>query len=249
MRLYVLTILALLLTACGKPGEGRKVFAYTGSGEEWVTEAVPGSPAQTKPIFSSHPRPAPVPGLTLNPTVYYVPKIQADQARSSGCALSPAGDWQICASAFQECLMQGSCFVGMGDSWRYFMRDGRAETIKASSQGRCRFGVGYGACVIPNVSVAADLTMHKIGDVIYIPALDGKNVPYIGRHDGFFVVHDKGGGVRGASRFDFFTGHKGTRDPQNALARWGYGDKRNAFPYVKLSDQEAIAVKREKGIL
>jgi len=249
MRLYFpFLLVTLLLYSCGKPGSDKGAYSYPGSGAEWETEAVPGSPQQTKPIYSNQPRPAISQAGSLSPTVYYVPKIQADGARSAGCGLASAGDWQICETAFRDCLLQGSCFIGMGESWRYFMRAGKAEALRARSPGRCRFGVGFGACLIPNVSVAADLSVHKIGDMIYVPDLDGRNVPYIGKHDGFLVVHDKGGSIIGENRFDIFTGHKGLKDPDNALARWGYGEKTRAFSFVKLSQAEAIAVKREKGI-
>jgi len=249
MRSVTLALLAsFVLFSCGKPGEEGASFVYSGDGSEWTTDSVPGSPEQPKPIFSNRARPALAQVSSITPTVYYTPKINADDARAAGCNLVNAGDWQICENSFRNCLMQGSCFISMSGAWRYFMKAGKAAALRARSQGRCRFGVGFGSCVIPNVSIAADLSMHKIGDVIYVPELDGRSVPYIGRHDGFLVVHDKGGAIVGQERFDFFTGHMGPRDPRNALARWGFGDKKRKFSYVKLSAAEAIDLRREKGI-
>lgn len=251
LRTLLLALFAsLLLFSCGKddgPG-GKAAFVYSGDGSEWDRDAVPGSPRQRKPVFSTQARPVIEQTAAMSPTVYYTPKIIADSARSSGCKLFAAGEWSICENSFRDCLMQGSCFISLANSWRYFVRAGRAEALRPESQGRCRFAMGYGACLVPNVSIAADLSVHKIGDVIYIPELDGKKVPYVGTHDGFFVVHDKGGAIVGQNRFDFYTGHMGARDQSNALARWGFGDKRRAFSYVKLGDAAAIAVKREKGL-
>lgn len=251
MRTLLLTAFAsLVLFSCGKPemsGKGNGVFVYSGDGSEWDTDAVPGAPAQSKPVFSNHPRPSLQQAASLSPTVYYTPKIELGPERVSGCKLVGAGDWSICEATLKNCIMQGSCFIGFGNSWRYFMK-AKTDTIVPRSPGRCRFGVGFGSCLTPYVSVAADLKVHQVGDVIYVPDLDGKNVPYIGRHDGFLIVHDKGGAIVGANRFDFFTGHMGSRDQRNAFARWGYGSKNHGVAYVKLSAGEAAAVKREKGL-
>lgn len=251
MRLALVSLAALLLVACGGEREPvqRTPYSYAGNGGEWESHAVPGAPEQVKPVFSAHPRPAVEGAAQLSPTVYYVPKIDAGAARASGCSLQDLGDgWSICGSAFEDCLLQGSCFVGLGNGWRYFAR-ARAERKLVERRGlRCRFGAGAYACLAPYVSVAADSAFHQPGDVIYVPELDGKSVPYLGRHDGFLVVHDKGGAIKGPHRFDFFAGHQGLRDPNNALVKWGFGDKNRLRQYVKLGREEAEAVKREKGI-
>jgi|GEM_PF-3700116 len=251
MRTLVLTLFAfLLLFSCGKDDAtgSKAAFIYGGDGSEWDRDAVPGSPRQRKPTFSTQARPLIEQVASLSPTVYYTPKFNVDTARDSGCKLVGIGEWSICESSFRDCLMQGSCFLGFANNWRYFVRAGKAEALRPESQGRCRFANGYGGCLTPNVSIAADLNVHKVGDVIYVPELDGKNVPYVGRHDGFFVVHDKGGAIVGPNRFDFYTGHMGARDQSNAMARWGFGDKSRSFRYVKLGEAAAIAVRREKGL-
>jgi hypothetical protein len=251
MRLSLALLSALLLVACGKD-EGklsRTPYAYNGNGGEWESHAVPGAPSQAKPVYTARARPSLEGAVNLVPTVYYVPKIDASAEAVSSCAKQSLGDgWEICLATFEDCIMQGSCFVGLASGWRYFMK-ARAERRLVEKRGlRCRFGAGAFGCLAPYGSVAADPAHHQPGDVIYVPELDGKNVPYLGRHDGFLVVHDKGGAIKGPHRFDFFAGHQGLRDPDNALSRWGFGDKSRGRLYVKLSREEGEAVKREKGI-
>jgi 3D (Asp-Asp-Asp) domain-containing protein len=249
---------AFLLNACGD-GQGkiglaarsaRASYVYQGAGEEWDTHAVPGAPYQTKPIYSRRARPPLTTATALRPSVYYIPKINAADAAASSCTKYSLGDgWQICMTSLEDCLLQGSCFVGLENGWRFFMRAGAKRELRERHGLRCRFGAGSHACLSPYVSVAADHAFHKPGDVIYVPSLDGKRVPYLGTHDGFLVVHDKGGAIRGAERFDIFTGHQGVRDPENALARWGYGDKNSrSFKFVKVPAHEASIVLREKGL-
>lgn len=243
---------ALLLSACGGGNDGkaaRAPYAYTGDGGEWDRHAVPGAPEQTRPIYTSRARPALTGAASLSSTVYYVPKIDAGATAAAQCARHGLGNgWDICVAAFEDCLMQGSCFVGLDGGWRYFMR-ARSERRLVERRGlRCRFGAGAFSCLTPYVSVAADPAFHQPGDVIYVPDLDGQSVPYVGKHDGFLVVHDKGGAIKGPHRFDFFAGHQGLRDPDNALMKWGYGDKARARAYVKLPREEGERVKRGKGL-
>lgn len=252
MRLLLVVLVSLLLAACGKEDRGsvsKTPYVYRGNGGEWDSHAVPGAPNQTKPIYTARARPSIEGAPSLLPSVYYVPKIDADAARVGSCPKQALGGaFDICQASFDDCLMQGSCFVGAGGGWRYFTR-ARAERRLVERQGlRCRFGAGAFACVIPYVSVAADPAHHQPGDVIYVPELDGQSVPYVGKHDGFLVVHDKGGAIKGPHRFDFFAGHQGLRDPDNALIKWGFGDKSRPRLYMKLSREEGERVKREKGI-
>lgn len=259
LPLALLLVFASLLTACGdgKDSKGsssrtrgqRAPYVYNGPADEWDSQAVPGAPAQIKPIYTAHQRPAATNAASLSPTVYYVPKIDASAAAASPCPKYALGNgWNICSASLEDCLLQGSCFVSLGAGWRFFTSNVASRTLKERQGLRCRFGAGSHACLSPYASVAADLAHHQPGDVIYVPSLDGKRVPYLGTHDGFFVVHDKGGAIKGAHRFDFFTGHQGVRDPDNALARWGFGDKARSFAYVKLPRAEAEQVKREKGL-
>lgn len=253
MRLFLALLSAFLLSACGGKDDGKAVrapYTYSGSGEEWESHAVPGAPKQTKPVYSAHARPPLTAAASMSSTVYYVPKIDAGATAAARCAIHALGNgWEICVAAFEDCLMQGSCFVGLGGGWRYFMR-ARAEHRLVERQGlRCRFGAGAFSCLTPYLSIAADPAHHQPGDVIYVPDLDGRSVPYVGRHDGFLVVHDKGGAIKGPHRFDFFAGHQGLRDPDNALVKWGFGDKTRGRQYVKLNREEGERVKREKGLV
>jgi hypothetical protein len=78
---------------------------------------------------------------------------------------------------------------------------------------RCPFGYGVWSnehqtsiCMDPFRSVAADTKFHKPGDVLFFPALKGLVLPDNSIHNGFMTVRSAGGRIKGAHRFDFYTG-------------------------------------------
>ena len=95
-------------------------------------------------------------------------------------------------------------------------------------------------CVDPYRSIAADPVFHKIGSVVFVPLLVGKKLPNNEIHDGYFIVRDTGGRIKGEGRFDFFIGFDNYRG--HLFTNLKLNDKHNGkFTYYRVP--EAIAEK------
>ncbi|MNL04001.1 hypothetical protein D3C87_1245580 [compost metagenome] len=103
------------------------------------------------------------------------------------------------------------------------------------------------SCLDPYYTVAADLTIYKSGDVIFVPKVVGIKLPTGETHDGFFIVRDRGAAILGPFRFDFFTGFEGIRDMANILARMGFGNKKNSFDFRMATPEEAQIIRERQG--
>lgn len=100
---------------------------------------------------------------------------------------------------------------------------------KTRDMGTCKTAFGArGTCLTPYISIAADLSVYRLGDIIEMPAMKGKKIrlPDGGSflHPGYFIVEDSGGAIRGKNRFDFFTGAHGMRNSKNAFGTQGDPD-------------------------
>ncbi len=110
-------------------------------------------------------------------------------------------------SSFKAAVkMQGSGKRTNGNIARYKGGDVKADpmctTTKTSSSGQC---------LLPYFSIAADVKNGwKMGDIIYMRNVADQEITLPSgrkiRHPGFFIVHDVGGAIKGANRFDFFVG-------------------------------------------
>ncbi|CAE78565.1 3D domain-containing protein [Bdellovibrio bacteriovorus] len=196
-------------------------------------------------------------GSGLTPTIYYKPTIQLDKNKCSSASLrdllSPEGRvlTTLCDSDYAQCLLQGSCLIddqGLLTSYNYHStKDGLARFIVTDTKA-CPFGYGVSnACLDPYFSAAADLKIYKLGDVIYIPRLVGAKMPNGEVHDGYIVIRDAGGGVKGAGRFDFFTGYLDHRNKKNTMARLGFGDPKNRIEYRVVRGEEAARARERRG--
>ncbi|WP_413291276.1 hypothetical protein [Bdellovibrio sp. HCB337] len=111
---------------------------------------------------------------------------------------------------------QGSGTLGNG---KIYTHTGQTVDI-----GDCKTTKGKGnTCLIPYISVAADLAYNELGTIIEVPHLKGK-VVNLGngktmRHPGYFIVDDKGASthVVGENRFDVYTGPYVPDDPNNSF--------------------------------
>lgn len=97
---------------------------------------------------------------------------------------------------------------------------------KVISLGSCDTVIGAaGKCLLPFISIAADARHFSMGDIISMPSIKGKTIQLPNGkkfiHPGFFVVHDTGGAIKGANRFDFFTGSYNLADEANAFGTKG----------------------------
>lgn len=196
-------------------------------------------------------------GSGLSPTIYYKPTIHQNEAK---CAtsdtrplLSLEGETlvRLCTSDYENCLLQGSCFVDDGKevtSYNYHSsKEGVPRFIKVDTK-KCPFGYGVrNICLDPYFSVAADLSIYKTGDVLFIPRLVGAALPNGELHDGYVIVRDAGGAIKGANRFDFFTGFFDHRKRENTMARLGFGEPKNRFEFRLASESERAEVQTRRG--
>lgn len=128
--------------------------------------------------------------------------------------------------AFKEIVdIQGSGTLSKGKIYTF--------TGKTVDIGECETSLGKGnTCLIPYISVAADLNYHELGDIIEVPALKGKEIRLengkIMKHPGYFIVDDRGAAshIRGPNRFDVYTGSHDQNDPKNAFGSDASSDLR-----------------------
>jgi 3D (Asp-Asp-Asp) domain-containing protein len=216
------------------------------------------SPAPS-PTPSPTPKPTPPVGIAqLNPTIYYKPTIYLDKTTCNNeiiDLISPEGAILIslCGRDHRNCLMQGACFVfdeeGRFRSFNYYARGADdVPRFKEVNLNKCPFGFGVrNNCLDPYYTVAADLSIYKSGDVIFVPKVVGVKLPTGETHDGFFIVRDRGAAILGPYRFDFFTGFEGIRDMTNILARMGFGNKKNTFDFRMATEEEAKIIRERQG--
>jgi 3D (Asp-Asp-Asp) domain-containing protein len=193
----------------------------------------------------------------LSPTIYYKPTVHFDAAKCSQeqlkDMLSPEGKvlTTICQVDFDRCLIEGSCFVDKAGSVRSFNYHSRIKDIPRFTEvdlRKCPFGYGVNStCLDPYYTIAADLSIYKVGDVIFVPRLVGAPMPDGSTHDGFMVIRDRGARIIGQGRFDFFTGFYNHASKDNIIARLGFGDSYARFDYRVATDEEAQAARVRRG--
>lgn len=156
---------------------------------------------------------------------------------------------ELCKYEVANCAMQGSCYYvnkkGIAlYSWHKNVYVVNPKTkgkvrqprfkINAASK-KCPQGMGVqNICLDPYRSIAADPIFHKAGDVVFIEKLRGQELPNGETHDGYFVVRDTGGAIKGEGRFDFFIGFDDYRG--HLFSKLNLADKRvSKFKYQKAS--------------
>lgn len=116
----------------------------------------------------------------------------------------------------KHCDMQGVCFLKKGSKlvgYNFIKKRRGVEVYAEVDSSRCPYGYGVwskehnrSVCMDPYRSVAADNRHHKVGTVLFFPALKGLKLPDNSVHDGYMVVRSTGGAIKGRDRFDFYTG-------------------------------------------
>lgn len=197
-------------------------------------------------------------------TIYYIPFYNLDRQYScsgeeSKFTLRTKDKKPIaplCYSHIKNCMMQGSCAVIKNQkrlllNYRSFIA--KEPIFSILEQTECPYGRGpRNVCLEPYYTIAADLNFHKLGDVIYVPDLKGITLPNGEIHDGFFMVRDTGGKIKGRDRFDFYTGFTPHLDPYNPFSNARLQDKKTAMPYLKVvssSLKDKIKMKRNYPML
>lgn len=138
---------------------------------------------------------------TLKSSTYFVPDVK-DYCRSS----------EPCAKFRSAVSVEGS---GSLPGNKLLLPSGKKQAL-----GDCKTAFGAsGNCLIPFISVAADRRYHKMGEIIQVPSLKGKTITMPNGkefvHPGYFVVQDVGTAIKGANRFDFFTGSYSDKNAKN----------------------------------
>ncbi len=158
---------------------------------------------------------------------------------------------ELCKSDFDECLMQGSCFVvknSIKKSYSYYARG--SDSVPRFTEvdlKRCPYGFGINNnCLDPNFSVAADLKIYKLGSVIFVPRAVGMKMSNGEVHDGFFIIRDSGAMIKGPARFDFFTGFLNHHQRENVLAQLGFDDLARKFEFRIANDQESELTRNQR---
>lgn len=199
----------------------------------------------------------------LKPTLYFKPI--ADRTPYANCArkqmLTIHDDdngrsfgIKLCPRFIQDAKIQGQATITYNGVRRVINVSGRNSQVwKLVPQKRCSYGYGVrNLCLIPFISVAADLRHHKPGDVLFVKALKGTQVPHPFKpkewwtHDGYVVVTDRGGAIKGSNRFDFFIG---TSDWQSSKFPWRPEVLRKVNPGMgqfSLSDKRECRVTFQK---
>lgn len=218
------------------------------------------TPAIPKPT----PKPSPKPDIAapsktemdgpgvLKPTVYFFVVINEDKkscAANEKTGLYGAGGKKlmtVCAKTESACALQGSCAIIQGGKTHTFniigRFDGQDRFFEIEEDG-CRFGYGVNSsCLDPFYTLAADLTIYKPGEVIFVPAVVGLELPDGSKHSGYFVIRDKGRGIKGRGRFDFYSGFFSWLDPKNPFNKLGLGDVTTNIPYFRISGEAAKKV-------
>ena len=163
----------------------------------------------------------------------------------------------VCSSDYKNCGVEGSCALVNGyESILQQLANGNFEIINYQAQGkktgryyfshieedRCPYGLGKrNICLDPFFSVAADLSFYKLGDVIYVSALEGVKLPTGEVHNGYMIVRDRGGAIKGANRFDFYSGFLPYKHPKNVFFEIGLANEKNKeIFFEKITDGKVI---------
>ena len=195
-------------------------------------------------------------------TIYYVPsfnRIDADNCSVSQKVnlLNKAGHTitKVCKKIFDACAMQGTCRVathyGKNELLNVDGVKGGVRRFRIISDDQCKYGFGASSdgaqkfkkvCLEPFYTVAADLSLYNLGDVIYFPDLKGVVLPNGEVHDGYVIVRDVGGNIKGRGRFDVFTGGYGLDESKNPFARLNLHDKDTHPKYMLVDGVDAERV-------
>ena len=158
---------------------------------------------------------------------------------------------QVCKHTVAVCGEEGSCtIIKGGESYAVNVstRIHGQDLFYDISRGGCQFGYGVrDICLDPFYTVAADLSIYKPGDVIYVPSVFGMKLPNGQKHDGFFIVRDQGRGIKGKGRFDFFSGYYPWSNKTNPLNRLGLADVGTKVPYYRVVGPRAVLVRKARG--
>lgn len=194
---------------------------------------------------------------TLKPTIYYFAIFNEDEKSCSNSVkqyIRGEGGKKlllVCPQTKAMCALQGTCAVTQNKKTYKFniigTLDGQERFFKIEEDD-CKYGFGVrSSCLDPFYTLAADLTIYDPGDVIYVPAVVGTVLPDGSKHNGYFIVRDKGDGIKGRGRFDFYTGFMHWRNTSNPFQKMGLADKKTNIPYYRVHGESAKKILEKRG--
>ena len=188
----------------------------------------------------------------IRPTLYYFTLIDEDKTTCSQKVTMNVEKGQalkVCPDTLRTCTLQGSCAItkqGVTHSYNVMSKRGVIRFAEIAV-GSCRFGFGVNSsCLDPFFTVAADLALYKPGDVIFVPAAVGLLLPNGQKHNGFFVIRDEGGNVKGKGRFDFFSGDISWKSDRNPFTKIGLQSLSTHVPYFKIRGRRAQFIRESR---
>jgi len=201
--------------------------------------------------------------LPVKATVYFTPSFKIknrycqirDLKKVIDSKHKPLGE--LCPKDYDSCLMEGACHIETEDGFvtvNYSGRDRYNRTIFfVVDTSRCPAGMGVqSACLDPFYTVAADLRIHRPGEVIYISEVRGLPLPDGSRHSGYFIVRDTGAHryISGRGRFDFFTDNVSPFNKTFQILKYFRGEKGYNMHFVSvgiISPALAALVKKNRN--
>jgi 3D (Asp-Asp-Asp) domain-containing protein len=198
----------------------------------------------------------------LKPTIYYLPRFTA--ADHESCGVDEQTEFKTaenelllktCYKTLKFCEMQGTCEIEINKK-PYLItvdkkNDDNERLFRTVDTTHCKYGMGASKdtqksykfmCVEPFYSVAADLSIYNLGDVLFIPALKNIKLPTGGKHSGYVIVRDSGQLVKGEGRFDFFTGRYNV-SKKNPFYNLGLSDNDQKLEYRLVAGAEAEQIR------
>jgi 3D (Asp-Asp-Asp) domain-containing protein len=191
----------------------------------------------------------------ITPTIYAIPVFEINSMTCSDrTAMKDVRGkllFSVCPEVVKSCVMEGTCEIKQGDSETLInvdsVIDGERRFISMKDSA-CIYGKGSRRdqvrgyktmCLDPYYSIAADLKIYNLGTVIFIPSVVGTILPDGSTHNGYFIVRDSGGSIKGYGRFDFFSGFSFTRSSNNPLRKIGFADHETNVPYFVITGDQA----------
>lgn len=149
----------------------------------------------------------------------------------------------VCTRFFRHLVMEGSGRLN-GKDRKNNLTVSWIGNFKFKVQNKCKMGVGVSPnyCLLSHHTIAADNKIHNVGDVIYIPAVDGLKLPDNTTHWGFFIVLDTGGSFIniGEQRVDLFVGFE--KDYKNIFKKAGLNHQTPTAAYKITGEKKKIVL-------
>lgn len=187
-------------------------------------------------------------------SIYYIQTIEIDQECVTKKTLfSTSGQplFKICKQSYNSCVIEGTCALADEDIelLNYVKSDKNGVPLfEVVDTKRCPFGLGVSnICLDPYYTVAADLNYYKAGEVIFVPKLKGMSLLSGEKHSGFLIVRDRGGAIKGANRFDFYTGFNHYAKDTNPFNEAGLSQSKNIFEFRMATDEEAHEFRKSRN--